>query len=206
NYLEGVEASDGVSLGPQADPAGREGVVASFHHEPATKESLKPISVNFQFESLPLSQSDLRRAFLDRAPGTADIAEEHDVVLQCVGPEDVVVVLVLDTEDDSRSLIVLARDRLEPNGGSQIGVHLVAQAERWEFGPSSLTQNVGRRWCVGIGSHLPCACEHFRTGRLARCILVEVPFLGRTWDDGSITGLIHHLGCAATAEGRTREY
>src|SRR5215471_17294434 len=85
---------------------------------------------------------------LQLATPRTHVREENDVVLERVSSRDVIVIFVLDAEDQSASLVLLARDWFEMSHQGQVCVWPRIKTDGRVLSLSYLTQRIGWTWRV----------------------------------------------------------
>src|SRR6266581_2315353 len=111
--LDVVEARHGVGFGPEPHLARLEGIVMRLDHQLSVQKAAYGVTLDLHPQLLPGSGWHLGRAFLYYMAAPADVFVDIDVVFQGIGPQDIVVVTVLDAKDDAGCPVRITGDGLE---------------------------------------------------------------------------------------------
>src|SRR6266496_3579250 len=116
-----VEVGDRISLGPKAHLAGTfEGVVTRLDFLEAVVIARNLVSRSLHAQFVPFSRRDLKIGSRELAAAAVDDVIEPVILLRSVGANDVVVVRILQTEDQSSCPVNASRHCLEPNAQIQV--------------------------------------------------------------------------------------
>ena len=116
-----VEGRDRIRLRPQPDPTGLEARVAMVELERAVEPRLHVIARRHDPEAVPLAERRRLDAGAGELPPSPIIGVQAEVVLECIGADDVVAA-IREPKDDAAGGILAARDRLELHRHVDVGV------------------------------------------------------------------------------------